>query len=98
MVVLFLMLLFREPVIPVILLMAYCALEAGPLNNIFKEYAMFAGSFGVPNYYDYFPSNILWMIFALPILFSAVLLFYEKHTFKLFNFSKLFFPHWGRKT
>lgn len=85
---LFLMLLFKDPMIPVILLMAYCALEAGPLNNILKEYSMFAGAFSAPNYYDYFPPNILWMIFTLPILFSIVLLFYGKHTFKLFNFSK----------
>jgi len=78
---LFLMLLFRDAVIPVVLIMAWCALEAGPLNIIFQRYDMFAGAFGPQDFYSYLPPNILWMLIAQPILLCLVFVFYGKRSF-----------------
>ena len=54
---LFLMLLFRDAVIPIVLIMAWCALEAGPLNIIFQRYDMFAGAFGPQDFTAIFPQT-----------------------------------------
>jgi len=78
---LFLMLIFREPVLPVVLIMAWCALEAGPLNRIFKHYDMFAGSFTPQDFYSFLPPNILWMLILQPVLLGLVFIFYGKGSF-----------------
>lgn len=54
---LFLMLLFKDAVIPVVLIMAWCALEAGPLNIIFQRYDIFAGAFGHRIFTAIFPQT-----------------------------------------
>lgn len=95
---LFLMLLFRDAVIPIVLIMAWCALEAGPLNIIFQRYDMFAGAFGPQDFYSYLPPNILWMLIAQPILLCLVFVFYGKRSFlgaPVQSFRRVFRKHSG---
>lgn len=77
---LFLLFLFHDPAVATILLLGYCSLEAGPLSIIFKEYAMFAGSFNFPDYYHFFTPNIVWMAVLSPFLLLLVSILYGKGT------------------
>lgn len=75
---LFLLHILKNDKLPTIFIMAYCALEAGPLNIILGRYDIFRGSFNTQDYYVFFPPNIIIMI-ALSIFFTfAIMITYRR--------------------
>jgi len=73
MLTLFLMLILKNNNIPAILIMAYCALEAGPLNLILGKYSIFRGSFNTQDFYNFLPENIkIMLILSLVFMFFII--------------------------
>jgi len=67
----FLLFLFRDRYLPVILTIVYCILEAGPLIGILGNFCIFFGSFGIARLYSYLPANTVLML-ILTVLFMAI--------------------------
>lgn len=74
----FLLFLFRDRYLPVILTIVYCILEAGPLIGILGRFCIFYGSFGIARLYSYFPANTVLMIFLTVLLLTIVSVLYRK--------------------
>lgn len=71
----FLLFLFRDQVLALVVIMAYCALEAAMLHFVFPELVVFRGAFNTPDFYHFFPPNIRLMAGASIVMLACVLLF-----------------------
>ena len=85
---LFLLWIFRDKTIPLVLILAYCALEYGPMSRILGNYCLFRGAFNLPDYYHLFTPNIK-ILLPISILMFAIV-YYAFGNLKcnvLFSFS-----------
>lgn len=69
--------LLRNKYLPVILMVVYCILEAGPLIGILGKYCIFYGSFIGDPIYNYFPENMVLMLFLTALLLTIVSIKYR---------------------
>lgn len=77
-VTLFLLSILKNDKLPTILIMAYCALEAGPLSLILGKYAIFRGAFNGQDYYSLFPPNIVIMMLLSILFITLIMLTYRR--------------------
>lgn len=69
---LFLLWIFRDKTVPLVLILAYCALEYGPMSRILGNYCLFRGAFNLPDYYHLFTPNIRILLPVSIIMFAIV--------------------------
>ena len=74
---LFLLLIFQEKSIPLTLVLAYCALEFGPMSRILGDFCVFRGAFSLPDYYHMFVPNIIFLLVLSIILFVVMYFSYK---------------------
>lgn len=73
----FLLGIFKQRILPVVLLMSYCALEAGPLSLIWGRFSIFSGAFSEQDYYTYFPSNIKLILIFMLLIIPSIFIIYK---------------------
>ena len=89
---LFLLWIFHDKTIPLVLILAYCALEYGPMSRILGNYCLFRGAFNLPDYYHLFTPNLRVLLPVSIIMFTIVYYaFGNLKCNKFFAFSGKFF-------
>ena len=78
----FLLFLFQDKIITLVIIMVYCALEAAMLHFIFPQFVVFRGTFNMPDFYHFFPTNIRLLSAASVIMLVCVQLFYKSRRSK----------------
>lgn len=73
----FLLFLFQDKIITLVVIMVYCALEAAMLHFVFPQLAVFRGAFNMPDFYHFFPINIRLLAGASIAMLVCVQLFYR---------------------
>lgn len=73
----FLTALFKSRVYALVLLMAYCALEATVMPVIMARYAIFRGAFSSADFYSYFMPNTAIMLTLSVLLLPLTLIMYK---------------------
>lgn len=78
---LFLLWIFRDKTIPLVLILAYCALEYGPMSRILGSYCLFRGAFNLPDYYHFFTPNVMVLLPIEAIMFTIVFRYFGKKSY-----------------
>lgn len=75
---LFLLWIFQIKSIPLVLMLAYCALEFGPMSRIFGNFCVFRGAFNLPDYFHIFSPNTMLLLPLSICLFLILFIGYSR--------------------
>lgn len=70
--ILFLLTLFRNKRATMMLVLAYCVMEAGPFPAIFGKYTLFNGAFTQPDFFTVLPANVVIQIILMLIMIGWI--------------------------
>lgn len=81
----FLLSLFKNRYMPVILTIIYCMFECGPLRETFGKYAIFYGAFTPAPVNEMFPVNLIILLILTVIFLFLTTALYRKNAFPTFT-------------